>query len=133
MKLNQSFFGLSMILAMSASSLANAADPVLWQCTGDNIEGISVSADQGGKYPAGVAWDCWGGGGICQTNAKTTLKNEGGKMVFNSADYTLEIDKNAGGDNSHDAHISATAQGPSDMGGGLDIDEDVTCTPGDSN
>jgi hypothetical protein len=132
MKFNQGLIGVSMIFAMSAGALAQA-DTTLWQCTGDNVEGIAVSAEQNGKFPAGVSWDCWGGGGICERNVKATMERKDGKTIFNDPNFTLEIDNTPGRDGSYSGHISASGEGPSDMGGGLDIDESVNCTRGDSN
>jgi hypothetical protein len=112
-----------------------ASSDALWSCTGDNIEGLAVSSGSGGKYSAGVSWDCFAGGGICERNVQAELIKpvaEGGSTIFRGQHFTLVLhtDAPAKKNGSVSAHISAIAPGPTDQGGGLSINENVYCTPG---
>jgi hypothetical protein len=123
----KSLFVLTAVVTFSLSSLG----ATLWNCSGQGIENLSVSADSS-ALSGNVQWDCWPGGGICTQNARLqVVSSDNGKIVYGGRGFRLTVLETPSENGTHRAHISAidTTDGK-DMGRGLSINQYVGCTKG---
>lgn len=122
---------ISGLLITLALPLAARAQADAWDCGDGELEGLGVSPaqDAEGYYDADLSWDCFPGDGICNTKVRTKLTDETGKLTFEAYDFKLVIhtELKPRSDGSFLAHVTATAQGPRDEGGGLTLSQNVSC------